>query len=80
MDYEHIRKLAEKRAAAEQYAEALGRMNVPSDPERRIAQSAQYRLASDAFSKADDEYRKAMNALSADELNELVGKHNANSL
>ena len=81
LDYEHIRKLAEKRAAASQYVQALGMMNAYGrTPEEQIKASAQYRLASNAAAAADREYQDAMGVLTPDELNELVHEHNKNSI
>lgn len=80
LDYEHIRKLAEKRAFAAQYVQGLGMMNSAGrKPEDQIKMSAQYQLANDALSAADRAYREAMDKLSPDELNELVHEHNKNS-
>lgn len=80
MDYEHIKQLAEKRAAASEYVLALGMMNAGNTLEERIARDAQYRLAQDALAKAESEYRNAMDKLSADDLTELVREHNQKSL
>lgn len=79
MDYERILKLAEKRSAASEYLRNLGTMNVSVDPKQRVMQDATYQIARDALDKANQEYRAAMDALTADELEQLTAEHNERS-
>ncbi len=79
MNYERILKLAEKRSAASECLHNLGTMNVAVDPKQRITQDAIYQIAQDALDKANQEYRAAMDALTADELEQLMAEHNERS-
>lgn len=68
-----IKELAETRARAAQYVQGLGAMNAYGrTPEEEIAASARYRLAQDAWMKAETDYREAIAGLSADELMSLA--------
>ncbi len=64
-----IVKLAEASAAAARYYQLLGMQNTYGQTaEDRVASAARYRMAQDAWMKADQEYRDAVAKLSADEL------------
>lgn len=68
-----IKELAETRAKAAQYVQNLGMMNTYGrTPDEEIAASAQYRLAQDAWMKAEADYRDAIAGLSAEELMSLA--------
>lgn len=66
-------KLAEASAKAARYLRELGVQNVYGQtPEERAASSARYRLAHDAWLKAEMDYRAAINGLSAEQLAALA--------
>lgn len=66
-------KLAEASAKAAEYLRTLGMQNVYGQTaEERAASSAQYRLAHDAWFKAEMDYRNAINGLSAEQLSALA--------
>lgn len=68
-----IVKLAEASAKAAKYLRELGMQNVYGQtPEERVASSAQYRLAYDAWVQAEMDYRNAINGLSAEKLSALA--------
>lgn len=79
-DFERISELAEKKAAAGLCMNHLGAMNSATDPQKKIAQHAQYQIAQDAWWAADKAYHEAINKLTPDELNDLVHWQNQKSL
>lgn len=60
------------RAECQQRLSYLAMMNMPSEPKERLQFDARYRLAQDALSRAETEYRLALGALSTVELIELT--------
>jgi hypothetical protein len=64
----NINELNQRRAEALEIYNALGLVNVPTDYAARVKLDARYRLAADAYCRTDDEYRKALNAMTTDEL------------
>lgn len=70
-----IRELAEQKARAWQKVQELGQCNVAGlDPEKRIALDAEYQLAMDVWSKAEQEYRGALQGLNSSALAALAGR------
>lgn len=67
-----IRELNEVRTRLGQNVKFMGAMNSPLDPEKQLQSAAQYKLAHDAWLKAESEYRAAINGLSAVELAEIA--------
>lgn len=68
-----IVKLAEASTNAREYLYALGMQNVHGQtPEDRAASMARYRLAHDAWFKAEMDLRTAINGLSAEQLSALA--------
>jgi hypothetical protein len=63
-----IYELNRKRAEAAETLSNLAQMNTPTKYEERMAANAAYRLALDASTRAEADYREAMNRLSTDEL------------
>lgn len=61
-----IRELEAERAAAKLAMDVIGMNNVPSDPERRIAQDIEWRRAVNRFAAAERAYRDAINQLAKD--------------
>lgn len=67
-----IRALNERRTRCAARCASLGRMNMPSDPDERLAADAAYKLAQDAWLKAEQEYQRAISTLSAEEMKRLA--------
>lgn len=64
-----IRELAEVRARAAQYVQNLGMSNAYGRTlDEQVAADARYRLAHDAWMKAETDYREAIAALSVEDL------------
>ena len=63
-----IKDLNQRRAEALEIYNVLGMVNVPNDYSERIKLDAHYRLALDAYHRANDEYQKALDAMTTDEL------------
>lgn len=68
-----IQELNERRAAAAFRLQCLGMANTPTKTEDRLKSDAAYRLAEDAWHRAEVEYRTALATLSTDELMALAG-------
>jgi hypothetical protein len=67
-----ILDLARKRSEAERTLTLFGMMNAYGrTPEQQVRDSAQMRLAFDAFRKANADYQAAIASMSADELSAL---------
>ena len=71
MDRETLLALAKAYTAAHERVAALGLMNRQTDPEKRVAQDAQYMLARDLEKRAYDDYYRALAKLSTEELTVL---------
>lgn len=69
-----IDELNERRARTYAYVTTLGMMNSQIDPDARLKQDAQYRLACDAWMAAEQEYIAAIGRLSAPELEALANR------
>lgn len=69
-----IVKLAEKSAKAAEYYRFLRMQNLTygKTPEERATADALYRIAQDAWMKAERDYRDAISGLSAGELSKLA--------
>ena len=68
-----IVKLAAESAKAAEYYRLLGVQDTyGQSPEERAAASARYRMAQDAWTKAERAYQDAIAGLSADELSKLA--------
>ena len=67
-----IRELNEQRIRLGERARLLGMVNQANEPERRLAQDAQYRLVNDAWMKAESDYQRAIAGLSPAELEALA--------
>jgi len=63
-----INKLNQRRAEALEIYKTLGMANVPTDYSERVKQDARYRLALDAYWRAEGDYQKALDAMTTDEL------------
>ena len=64
----NIYDLARHRAIAMMHVRNLGMSNTPTDPVERVAADARYRLACDAYDRAEREYQAALAKLSTAEL------------
>lgn len=69
---EKVRALAEAAAKARQFYECHQMMNTQTDPELRLRQHVAYKLAEDAYWKAEREYHAAVNALSVEEMQAIA--------
>ena len=63
-----INKLNQRRAEALEIYNALGWANIPTDYTARVKLDARYRLALDAYRRAESDYQKALDAMTTDEL------------
>jgi hypothetical protein len=71
-----LMRLATAAAHASERIIAMGMMNSVSDPEKRLQQAAEYKIAHSVFSKAQAEYEAAIHNLSGAEL-EMIMKEEA---
>jgi hypothetical protein len=67
-----IQELNERRASASFRLQCLGMANTPTKIEDRLKADAAYRLAEDAWYRAEVEYRTALAAISTDDLMALA--------
>ena len=63
-----ILELNERRCQAQEHVHMLGMMNTPVDYDAKIAADARYKLAKDAWMRAEAEYQKELARLSTDAL------------
>jgi hypothetical protein len=63
-----IKDLNQRRAEALEIYNALSLVNVPTDYAARVKLDVRYRLALDAYRRAESDYQKALDAMTTDEL------------